>query len=337
MMNSLLFDERADALIALAIVFEGRFPDERTEPGLPLSDNVRRSFDAFDESRLKPLLSRSAKIALLSDSKRKEWLGRWIDNIRRRGRAVKLDPNVHPEQVAKILRKEPHAIRRHIFDSLPPELRDEAAFLLHDDEDIHDTSSEYSSAIPPDEIIELVKDRFLSNFVQTESIHDADSIDQLSSTDLPEFIHQLGLREIAVACRGINSKEALASFFCRFAEDDAKAIAIYLSTMEKVDSAWVASADGLVKRAWNRRLRTRQILHMIGLELLASAFAQRTDTAIRNTAQKLPYRDSVRWGKMISAWRERLADGDERSNTIERKRAKMIKLMASKFRDSGNV
>jgi hypothetical protein len=335
-MNTLSFEERADVLIALSIVFDRRAPERNgTSPERPIFEVVGDSLRSLSSPRHEKVIERAAKIGSLSDFQRQRWLGRSIDNVRRRGLSTKLDQHVNAEHIAKVLKNEPRPIRRSILNYLPLELNQNVERLLDPGSGIP-VNDEFLNDLPP-EIIEVVKRSFLAKFVQIESVCDPNTIDGLSADELRQFVRYLGLREIAVACRGIKSKEKIAAFLCRFAEEDAKEIAMYLSNLDQVEPIWVSIADRTVQRLWNRRLRPHQILHKIGLEVLACAFAERSDTAVRYTSQKLSCRDAARLEKMIFAWKERLKDPDIRMVEIERKRAGMIVRMAGKFKEKGSL
>ncbi|NOT46678.1 MAG: hypothetical protein HOP17_02865 [Acidobacteria bacterium] len=336
-MDTLSSEERADALIALSIVFDRRSPQRNgAAPERPVSEVVDESLRSLNSLRRAKIDRRAAQIDSFTEPRRQRWLGRWIDNIRRRGRSTKLDQNVNAEQIAAILKTEPHAIRRSILSYIPPDLGRDVERLLEPDLDANSIDNELSNDLSP-EILDVIKGRFLANFVQIESVGDANAIDEFAVEDLWRFVRALGLREIAVACRGIRSKEKIAAFLCRFAEDDAKTIAVYLSNLDHVEPVWVSLADRTVKRLWNRRLRPHLILYKIGLELLACAFAERSDTAVRYTAQKLSYRDSRRWKRIVLGWRAQLNDPDTRMVEIERQRAEMIVRMAGKFRATASL
>lgn len=334
---TLSFEERADALIALSIVFDRRSsPHDDTGPNRSVSEVVNESLRSLDSLRRGKVNERVAELESLSDGYRQRWLGRWIDTVRRRGRSTKLDQHINAEHIARVLRKEPAPIRRTILNYLPRDLSGDVDRPFDPELGGDSSDSEFSGNLSP-EIIEVVKRAFLANFVQIESVSDANALDELSVDELQKFMRVLGLREIAVACRGIKSKEKIAAFLCRFAEEDAKTIAMYLSKLEQVEPIWVSMADRTIQRLWNRRLRPHLILHKIGLDLLACAFAERSDTAVRYTSQKLSYRDSRRWEKMISAWKKRLNDPDTRMVEMERKRARAIVLMAGKFKEQGSL
>lgn len=336
-MDTLSFEEKADALIVLSILFDRRFPQQNgTRPERPISEVVSESLRSLSSSHLAKVDQRAKKIESFAELRRQRWLGRWVDNIRRRGRSTKLDENVNAERIARVLKREPHPIRRSILGYLPPDLGRDVESLLEPYLHGGSTGKELTSDLSL-EILEVVKSGFLANFVQIEAIGDTNALDELSVEELSQFVRALGLREIATACRGIESREKVAAFLCRFAEDDAKAIAKYLSELDGVKPILVSIADHTVQRLWNRRLRPHLILHKIGLELLAGAFAERSDTAVRYTAQKLSYRDSKRWTRLVLDWRERLKDPDMRMVEVERKRAEMTLNLAGKFRTMASL
>lgn len=336
-MNTLSHDEKADALIALSIVFDRQFPSgDRAESERPISEIVGESLRALHARRRERIVERSERLGSFSEPQRQKWLGRWVDNLRRRGRSTKLDPHIHPEHIARALKNEPHVIRRRVLNYLPADVCQNVEDLLDSPSHMRPENDDVSRDLPPT-IIEVIKDRFLANFVQIESVCDANAADELSIDELGQFLRVLGLREIAVACRGIESREKIAAFLCRFAEEDAKTIAMYLSNLDEVEPVLVSLADRTLQRLWNRRLRPRQILHKIGLELLACAFSGRSATAVRYTSQKLSLRDAARWERMLLAWKERLNDPDIRMVEIERKRAAAILRMAGRFKAKGSI
>lgn len=332
-MNTMSVNQRADVLIALSIIFDRQFSSNNADRSV--SEMVDDSLRSLRSPIREKLDERAAQVESLSEPQRQRWLGRWIDTVRQRGETTELDQNINAEQIAIVLQKEPFPIRRSILSYLPLDTSRHVRALLEPDKSANSANDEFSNDLS-EEIVEIVKLRFLENFAQIRSVCDVNALDEMTIGDLEKFIHKLGLREIAVACRGIRSREKIAAFLCRFAEDDAKSIATYLSKLDEVEPVWVSIADRTVQRLWNPRLRPHQILYKIGMELLACAFAERSDTAIRYTSQKFSSRDSRRWNRLVLAFRERLDDPDMRTVEIEKKRAEMIVHLAGEFK-RGNL
>lgn len=321
-------------MIALSIIFDRRSP-HASESGT-IAEAAAGAIRAFGPRRREEISRRAAWLDSLSRIERQRWLFGWANHIGRRGLTMKLDPHINADHVARVLKNEPIAIRRVVLNYLPPDLGDGSARLMQTRLGVGPFDGEVTKD-PPAEVVDAVKRRFLANFVQFESIGDPNPIDEMSGGRLYRFVEFLGQREIAVACRGISSREKVAAFLCRFSEGDAKSIAAYLSELHDVEPVWVSIADRTVQRAWNRRLRPHQILHKIGLKMLACVFAERSGTAVRYTAQKLSSRDAARWTKMIAAWRERLEDPDAGMVEMERKRAAMIVSMAGTWKEEGSL
>ncbi len=335
-MHALSSQERADALIALSIVFDGQVSsDGAIKSGSSVSDVVKDSLRGLHSSKSERILERVSYVESLSGVHRQQWLGRWIDNLRRRGRSSKLEHQVNPEHIVRALKNEPHPVRRNILNYLPTDLRSRLVELPSTESS--DLLNVDLSDDPPAEILDVIKHRFLANFAQAESISDFNAIDELTTDEFQHFVRALSLREIAVACRGIRSREKIAAFLCRFAEDDAKTIARHLSSLDEVEPIWVSVSDRTVRRLWNRRLRPHMVLHKIGLELIACAFAERSGTAIRYASQKMSYRVSQRWEKMVSTWGQRLQDSDVSFTDVERRRAQVVVAMAERFKEMGSL
>ena len=185
---TLSFEERADALIALSIVFDRRSSQhDDTREKRSVTEVVNESLRSLNSPRRGKLNERVAEIESLSDMQRQRWLGQWVDNLRRRGRSTKLDQHISAEHIARALEKEPSPIRRTILNYLPPDLSSDVDRLI-DPETRTDSSDHEFSTDPAAEIIEVVKRAFLANFVQIESVQDRNALDELSIDELRNFM-----------------------------------------------------------------------------------------------------------------------------------------------------
>ena len=291
MIQNVSQSERLDILLILALAFERHSgkPAEQTSVKL-----VNESFAALSGEDLEILQSRAQLFDSLPVKEQKIWQASWLDKIRRRGKSVRLDEQINPAQITEVLRSETKAVQELILRHLPINLSGQVASELG----LKSGSAVLSKAGHQpinDKIVALVRQKFLSHFVALEDIYEPTTADKLSIRELAKFIRQLGVRETAIACRGISSKESLAVFLGRFNESNAKEIAEYITELEKIKPFWVAEADKLVRRTLERDFQPDELLQSLGLQLLASGFVRREATAQKYTAQKMSPNESEKW------------------------------------------
>lgn len=310
--------ERLDILLILALAFERNSgkPAEQTSVKL-----VNESFAALSGEDLEILQSRAQLFDSLPVKEQKIWQSSWLDKIRRRGRPVRLDEQINPAQITEVLRSETKAVQELILRHLPINLSGQVASELGLKSGPFILSKAGHQPIH-DKIVALVRQKFLSHFVALEDIYEPTAADKLSIRELAKFIRQLGVRETAIACRGISSKESLAVFLGRFNESNAKEIAQYITELEKIKPFWVAEADKLVRRTLERDFQPDDLLQSLGLQLLASGFVRREATAQKYTAQKMSSGESERWFAYLQTSTEDFssASTDERLRLEKRQR-----------------
>lgn len=154
--------------------------------------------------------------------------------------------------------------------------------------------SSLAEATPAPEVISVVRRAFLSHFVSAGELTRPTPLDLLPGIELARLIRLLGVRETALACRGIAAKEAVASFLRRFAAEDARAIATHIATLTSVEPQRIAFAEEIVREAIGGETEPGTMLDRAGLHLLAIALAGRDESQLRYTAQKLPL-ETARW------------------------------------------
>ncbi len=318
MIQNISQSERLDILLILALTFKRNLGKSAEQTSVKL---VNESFAALSAEDLEILQSRAALFDSLSVKEQKIWQAGWLDKIRRRGKPSRLDEQINPAQVTEVLRNETKAVQELILRYLPVNLSGQVALELG--------LKSGSSMLPKarhqpvnNKIVALVRQKFLSHFVALEDIYEQTEADKLSIRELAKFIRQLGVRETAIACRGISSKESLAVFLGRFNESDAKEIAEYITELEKIKPFWVAEADKLVRQTLERDFQPDDLLQSLGLQLLASGFVRREATAQKYTAQKMSPNESEKWLAYLQKSTEDFssASTDERLRLEKRQR-----------------
>lgn len=335
-MKTISQTEKTDILLALALAFEKNFAKtEDREMVETARELAEKSFGALNKEDFELLKSRAETLDSLTEENRENWREMRLDKIRGRGRIKRLDENINPSQIVEVLSREPRAIQILILRNLPPDLSRRISLYL-DLNFVPDEKSNASKKIS-EEIAALVRQKFLSNFVALEELYEPDELDKFTFDELENFTRHLGLREIAIACRGINSKETLAAFLNRFDEEDVREIASYITELDKIRPFWVAQADELVRKSWNADLPPAKVIKKIGFKLLAAGFVLRDDTKCEYAAQKLSIRDVKNWQRLVRVSKKKYLGADEEDKLRLDKRRRIIERLAAKFKQTGRL
>lgn len=333
MIQTVSQSERLDVLLVLALVFERNLKKTAGRNSVEL---VNKSFAALSREDLEILQSRARLFDDLQANEQKVWQAGWLDKIRRRGKPARLDEQIHPAQVTEVLRGETKAVQELILRYLPVNLSAEVAGELG----LKSVSSKLSRSgnqTIDDKIVNLVRQKFLSNFVALEDIYEPTEADKLSIGELARFVRQLAVRETAIACRGISSKESLAVFLARFNQSDAREIAVYISELEKIKPFWVAEADKLVRQTLESDFQPDDFLQNLGLQLLATGFVNREATAQKYTAQKMTPGEAERWLDYLQKSAEEFALAATEERLGLEKRQRIFERLLIRFNQSKHV
>jgi flagellar motor switch protein FliG len=337
MMKTISQAEKTDLLLALAMAFEKKNADSGGREGvLSARELVEKSFGALRAEDFEALKTRAALIDDLPPENREAWRRRRLEKLRGRGHSNRLDENINPSQIVEVLTREPKSVQILILRNLPPDLSRRISLYL----DLSFLPEEKNSKNAPridEEIVALVRQKFLSDFIALEDVYEPDELDRLSIDELEDFIRHLGLREVAIACRGINSKETLAAFLNRFDDEDVREIALYITELDKIRPFWVAQADALVRKSWSADLPPAKVIKKIGFKLLASGFVLRDETKADYAAQKLSIRDVKNWQRLVRVSRKKYFAADEEERLRLDKRRRIVERLAAKFSQTGRL
>ncbi|MBS1795823.1 MAG: hypothetical protein JSS81_18355 [Acidobacteria bacterium] len=334
-MKTLSPTEKNDLLLALALAFEKK----TAGPAAPSTfrELVEKRFTAASPERFEALAARAEINDRLEPEARDRWQALTAERLRRRGRHRRFDERINPSHIVAVLAREPESIRQIILRNLPADLSRRIALYLDVAFDPPGEKPAVPGKAPHAAVLEIVRRRFLSEFIALEDIYEPDELDRFSFGELENFIHQLGLREIAIACRGINSKETLAAFLNRFDESDAREIAHYITELDKIRPFWVAQADALVRKSWSADLRPDRVIRKIGFKLLAMAYAGRDETRRRYAAQKLSIRDVKNWTRLVNLSERKYGAAGPDDRLRLSKRSRIIERLAVRFSQTGKL
>jgi len=321
-------------MIALAFAFERSFANaEERVPVTSAREIIENNFGAINSEDFERLKTQASFVDELPDEMRENWREMRLDKIRRRGASDHLDANLNPSHITEVLSREPRTVQDLILRNLSSDLSRRIALYL----DLPFIPEKAQAVKISDEITQIVKRKFLSSFLSIDDVYEPDALDNLSVDGIDKFIYQLGLREIAIACRGISSKETLAAFLNRFSENDAREIALYITELDKIRPFWVAQADALVRKSWNSDLPPERVIKKIGFKLLAIVFAHRDEIKINYAAQKLSIRDVKNWQRLVNVSRKKYYSAMEEDRQRLEKRRRIIERLALKFAETGRL
>lgn len=322
-MSSAHESQRIDLLLALALVFgveDVTASGEQAGARRAVETSTRvvaalKSLSTLAAPERLALERRADWFARLAPDKQRQWLAHMLARARARSLPA-LDEHLHPSHIVGVLREEPRHIRRLIIQHLPPGLAAQVAQALGVEPGARHSSRNLRQPAP--EVVAVVRRTFLSHFVSAHQLTQTTALDSLSGVELVRLVRLLGVCETGLACRGIESRESVASFLRRFSAADARAIASHIASLTEVEPARVAFAEGIVREAISLEPEPGAMLDRAGLHLLALTLAGRDETRLRYTAQKLPF-EIAQWLRTLAA--KATTQGAERAS-------EMIKLVA---------
>lgn len=299
--------ERIEVLLALADAFAAGGADGHDPPAAEAREELLSTLD--DETR-QAVRRRGEWLDRLAPEKRRDWLRHTLSRARPLTRAAPpLDENLHHSHVTEALRGEPERVRRLVVGHLPPAFAAACARALGLADEVSRSKVDKEGgdvgtgggAGPSPEVVAVVRRVFLSNFITLADVERPAPLDFFSGAELARLVRLLGVRETALACRGIEAVEAVAAFLKRFAPEDARALAANIRTLTNVEPWRVAFAGQLVHEALRAEPEPGAMLDRVGLRLLASALSGRARrTSLRYAAQKLPV-EAARWLRLMAA------------------------------------
>ena len=296
MIKKISTTEKLDIILALELHFQESFKNQK-----PPNEEINLKFSALKEKEGSELEKKTAGFNLLDPEKKRIWQKLWMEKIRQRGRTQRLDETIHPEQIAEILKNEPFIVQVIIQEKLPDILVDQVATILQDEKLINfvqrKTISKNNVYIPrpKKQVLSLVRQEFLSNFVAFEDLYQTFDLDKLSPKKLGNFIWMVGIREIAIFCRKIKTKEDLAKFLTEFDEAQTKEIVREIGQLARLTPLRVARAENLIKEIFLEEQTSPERIRCLGLRILAMVLSHRDYSSQKFTIQKLP----VEIGKIL--------------------------------------
>jgi len=252
---------------------------------LPL---VLQGLSTSDREAAEVLLRRFAR---LSPADQTRWLASPLGRIRASApeKNRRFEKDIHPSQIIDALGHESPRIQSLIVDLLPSSQAEPVAKGLGLSLAAEASSSSSTPQPSVTKFADFVFRAFFAQFVSTTSLNKPTPLDLLSVVELARLIRLLGVRETAIACKGIAAVETVTAFLKRFSAEDAHAIVFHLAALKAIKPERIAFAETVARKALNEEADVAStMLDRVGLALLAIVLDTCGPLRRRHTAQKLP-------------------------------------------------
>ncbi|HVF51852.1 MAG TPA: hypothetical protein VNA19_17340 [Pyrinomonadaceae bacterium] len=285
-----------------------------------LNPQMLSQFASLPESERQSVAAQLAHYKKLSHDAQERWLARVLIGVNANNATDHLDPHVHPTHIAEALREEPAQIQALILRQLPPHLADFCARTLNPTPLRDGTKNApakssavksgnasgsslksggaFSSSKPDDsphadapqrqKLLKIIRRSFLKRFVSAIQLPRPTQLDLLARSDLARLFRALGVREMAIACRGERQAANIAQIWRRFPPEDMRVFAEQMATPEEIEPRRIALAEEIIEEALSVDSDPVGVLDYTGLRLLSFVMRQRDPLCIAYTLQKLP-------------------------------------------------
>lgn len=249
---------------------------------------VLQGLSAPDQEVVGALLRRFEK---LTPGDQSRWLASRLGRIRASSpeKNRRFEKDIHPSQITDALSHESTRIQSIIVGLLPASQAEPVAEALG--LPLRSTVDFSPSMHQPTvtKLADFVHRAFFAQFVSTTALNNPTRLDLLSGVELARLIRLLGVRETAIACKGIAAVETVTAFLKRFSAEDAHAIVFHLTALKAVKPERITFAETIARLAINEESDvTSTMLDRIGLALLAIVLDTFETLRRRHTTQKLP-------------------------------------------------
>ncbi len=210
---------------------------------------------------------------MLSPDDQSRWLASRLGRIRASTpeKDRRFEKDIHPSQISDALRHEPHAhtIPDHRYAACrhkPNRWRRRSGYRLGNE--VNSSPSLHQPTVT--KLADFVRRAFFAQFVSTTALNNPTPLDLLSGVELARLIRLLGVRETAIACKGIAAVETVTAFLKRFSAEDAHAIVFHLAALKTVKPERIAFAETVARKAISQDSEVAStMLDRVGLALLA--------------------------------------------------------------------
>lgn len=282
--------DRLEVFLALALKLAAK-QDFALEMEEPDSENFSVIFDYLSEKESEKFKRLQANFQSKTETERAEWQTAILKKIGMDEQLI--DEAVHWSYVNEALQKEIPAVKKIIFDFLPPEHRRAIAFSAGKNKENTSRKSKQTA------LDKTIRRTFAKQFVALRDLPQPTALDRLNGTQLARLIRLTGIREVALACLQIEAVELVAAFLRRFSPEDTQAIAAQLNTLPKISDERLDFAQNLVQEMIETEPEPSAMLDLLGIYLVAVALCKSSNERVVYTNQKLPLEVAAQLPELI--------------------------------------
>ncbi|HEY0078935.1 MAG TPA: hypothetical protein VGB73_09845 [Pyrinomonadaceae bacterium] len=329
-------DERIDTLLALSLTFEmaGAGEPSRTAAAQAAfleeqsgASNLQTlsQFALLHEADRQQVAAQLAQYKKLSRDARQRWLSHVLVNINPDHATPHLDLHIHPLQIVEALREETTQIQKLILRQLPARLAEACADALDLSTrqeragNIPRQPSAFKAAFKADEaasastpgdstpdkphrqkLLKIIHRSFNERFVSSFQLPSPTELELLARPDLTRLFRALGVREMAIACRGEQQAGNIAQIWRRFPPEDMRVFAEQMATFDEIEPRRIALAEEIIEEALEVSPDTVAALDYTGLRLLSFVLRTRDALSVNYTLQKLAPEQAHYLRRMLS-------------------------------------
>lgn len=242
-------------------------------------------FNSLTKSEIDKLAGLLANYGKKSPAEKRNWekeIKSFIGTDRRF-----FDEHLHWSHIAESLKNETPRVRKIIYDGLSEDYKVHLESRLEIDEKLLE-NDENPQKKEKRLIFQAVQDAFGKQFVFLDDLPKPTAFDKLDGAQTVRLIRLAGIREVALACAGIEAVETLAAFLKRFPAEAARAVAAQLNSLPKTSEERLAFAESLVRQAFEIEPQPAAMLDLLGIWLVGIRLCECSEKRIAYAQQKLP-------------------------------------------------
>lgn len=293
------YEEKSAILIALDSIFT------RFETGADKSAfNNKKTFlldnSNLDETAVENARAKISAINSLNYEDFSNWRKNWLTFLRQSSNASINFTGIHPEHVLKVIKQESPQVQNFILMNLPEHISAPIRNVLDTSDVISLIKLSGERAVINEEMSQIIKESFLSNFVFNCIDFPIPNLEKLDVNSTIRLLKQIGLEELALVCAKTDSVFKTASVIKNFGKDIGKQLAIMLPKLKETTAERSELAEFLTRAIHPQNTDFEYFLEDIGVKVFSFVLQNENKSHQQFFAQRLSLYLSERFDSFIN-------------------------------------